>query len=156
MISSSSVTSLGIWAVPLIMLEQASYRSNNRTISWRGPKEGKKENLTITCHYSQASMEEKEKVYDSDSHSVRKIHCPSKALISIYIYELTGNVLPFSQCRLLCVEVCHPCCSADLHQHLPAWCDPCYTGWKYILHIIYRVTSALTLSNSSTTSLCPK
>lgn len=33
MISSSSVTSLGIWAVPLIMLAQASYRNSNSTIA---------------------------------------------------------------------------------------------------------------------------
>lgn len=156
MISSSSVTSLGIWAVPLIMLEQASYRSNNRTISWRGPKEGKKRKIwpsLVITHRLQWRRRKRSMTVIPTQWEKYTAH---QKLLSRYIYELTGNVLPFSQCRLLCVEVCHPCCSADLHQHLPAWCDPCYTGWKYILHIIYTVTSALTLSNSSTTSLCPK
>lgn len=68
MISSSSVTSLGIWAVPLIILAQASYRSSNRTISLRvHSKDSLKKNLTTTCHCAKASKQILCGVCDSSS-----------------------------------------------------------------------------------------
>lgn len=122
MISSSSVTSLGIWAVPLIMLEQASYRSSNRTISLRVQNEEKKKNMAITCHHSQklqgGKREKSMTVIPNYSQLAEKrLHHKTQWTKQDLLFF---NVLPFFQCRLLCAEVCPPCYSAHLHQHLPA------------------------------------
>ena len=91
----------------------------------KGPKLRERKKDTVACHHSKNFKRGRRKsvaVIPTDTRAARRKGHQCKQDLSLWCtsWLCFGNALPFAQCRLLCVEVCHPCCSADLHQHLPA------------------------------------